>query len=212
MMGLLRTHGLTPLLLGSDAFIESLILQHNQRDPEVIRRYRLIQAFHKLGLILGLSYALFYFLIGFEVAGGLVLVTVLGMSLIWPVLLSKKSPEVVGNFFAFAISLTLLVMTPMQGGIHSPSISWLVAPPLVALLLVGGRAPIAWAALSVSSISLFAVLDQWGVEFPFRYELSLQKWVNLGGVRRIGGLCAGDRVDHRKEPSGSVPTSADHGE
>jgi signal transduction histidine kinase len=180
-MGLLRTHGIFPLLLGSDGFIESLILEHNQREPEVIRRYRLIQAFHKLGLILGLCYALFYFLIGFGLAGVILTLTVMGMGLTWPLLLHKRSPELVGNFFSFTIAAALIVMTPLQGGIYSPSICWFIAPPLVCLLIAGIRPALLWSVLSVGAITIFAVLDNRGVKFPIRYEPGMQEWINFAG-------------------------------
>lgn len=180
-MGLLRTHGIFPLLLGGDGFIESLILEHNQREPEVVRRYRLIQAFHKLGLILGLSYALFYFLIGFGLAGIILIITVLGMSLTWPLLLHRRSPELVGNFFAFTMTITMIVMTPLQGGIYSPSICWFVAPPMVCLLIAGIRPALLWSAMSIMAITVFAVLDSRGVKFPVKYDLAKQEWINLAG-------------------------------
>lgn len=180
-MGLWRTHGIFPLLLGSDAFIESLILQLDVREPEAIRRYRLIHAFHRLGLVMGLCYALFYFLIGFGLGGVILTLVVLSMVLTWPLFLHKRSPMMVGTFFSLTITTSLIVMTPLQGGIISPTICWLAAPPLVALLICGIRPAMIWAGISVLIITVFAVLDELGVKFPFHYEPNLQEWINFAG-------------------------------
>ncbi len=169
------------LFFGSASRIESLIPESVRQNPDLLRRYRLIISFHRLGVVFGLAYALFYFALGF-ISGSLIIgLTVIWMGATWPILIYKRSPQLVANYFSLLFTIALTIMSPLQGGIHSPSIPWLAASPLVCVLIAGGGPAIFWTSVSVTISVIFVLLDHVGVVFPVRYPPGAQVWIELFG-------------------------------
>lgn len=155
------------------------------RDEDDRRRYRLIMAFAKLGVLLGSAYALFYFCSGFSCGGLIVGIAVGWMGLTWPLIARAYCPAAVGNYFSFLMLSSLAAVVPTQGGVQSPALPWLAAPPLVSLLLSGRRPALKWGVASVAVLATFFLLDRLGIRLEPQYparQHDLQRFTSYSGL------------------------------
>lgn len=74
----------------------------------------------------------------------------LGFQFVPAVLRRTRSPAVAGNMILGLMLGTLLALTTISGGVHSPALLWIAGAPLVALFVTGLRAGMAWTAVSVA--------------------------------------------------------------
>jgi signal transduction histidine kinase len=149
------------------------------------RRYRLILAFAKLGVLLGSAYSLFYFLSGFIYGGLVVGATVCWMGLTWPLIAREYNPAAVGNYFSFLTLSSLAAVAPVQGGVDSPALPWLAAPPLISLVLSGRRPALKWGLAALAVLAVIFLLDRFGLRLEPQYparQRDLQKLVGYGGL------------------------------
>jgi signal transduction histidine kinase len=150
-------------------------------DPELARRARLVTRFGVLGAIFGLTYALFYLLIG-HVWGAIIIVCCSTGVATTPYLMrKKKSVEPAGNLLALTLTMGFTSLCFVEGGLHGHAIAWLVSVPLCALLLVGRKAAQRWAVVAFSAGAFVAGLDLAGVRLVPAYDLKWEPIVSAAG-------------------------------
>jgi signal transduction histidine kinase len=150
-------------------------------DPDQLRRARLIVHFGFQGAFFGAAYAIFYHLIGHSYGVRVILVCS-AIFVFTPWLLYRTGALgfcghlVVGTMAAGFTQLTLV-----EGGIHSHAVAWLASVPLCALLILGIRPAVVWAAVCFAVGTAIAVLTLGGWELEPLYDPRLRDMVDAAG-------------------------------
>jgi signal transduction histidine kinase/ActR/RegA family two-component response regulator len=89
----------------------------------------------------------------------------------------SRSVGVAANHLAFGWLAVAFGIAITRGGIVSPAIGLAIAAPMIATLLVGARAGIAWALVAITFTMCLLVLKQRGVDLPDRVPLESRAFV-----------------------------------
>jgi signal transduction histidine kinase len=137
------------------------------------RRHRLIVPFGLIGLFFSLLYGAIYYVIGFKLAAFAIAICIPPLFFI-PFLLERpNAPWLAGNIYAFLMWLAFFFIAWLEGGHLGHTLAWLVSVPFVALLLASTCSAWVWGVISISSIALFGMLDQWGIQLPPHHPPSI---------------------------------------
>lgn len=105
------------------------------------------------------------FFTGFNVVGYFVL----------PFLARTKIPLLVlGNLFTAIGATTVLVLTWFSGGMWSAIYPWIIAIPVLALLIAGKTSSIYWSVLSLTAMLSFGLLELEGIRLPVEHNDELR--------------------------------------
>jgi signal transduction histidine kinase len=86
-------------------------------------------------------------------------------------LLKTRVPLILlGNVYVFIGTLAVVVLTYFSGGVSSPIFPWLIAPSVLALLIVNRFYSFIWAGVSLICLIAFIVMAMWNVTFPVNYN------------------------------------------
>jgi signal transduction histidine kinase len=84
---------------------------------------------------------------------------------------TRLSVIVLGNIYVFMGTLAVLVLIFYSGGLKSPIFPWLIAPPVLALLIVNRFYAFIWTAVSIVCLMYFTVSTfMLGDIFPIKYN------------------------------------------
>jgi hypothetical protein len=68
----------------------------------------------------------------------------------------------------------VLVLTWFSGGMWSAIYPWIIAIPVLGLLVVGKKSAIYWSAFSFVCMVMFGLLELNGVQLPVEYDITLR--------------------------------------
>jgi signal transduction histidine kinase len=139
-------------------------------DPEIARRARMINGFGTLGSLFGLTYAVFYLLVGHSLGAIIILVCTLWVALTPSLMCWKKSVELAGHSMLTVVTLGFFGLCCIEGGLFGHAIAWLVSVPLCALLLVGQKLAGRWAVISFFAAAVVASFSLAGKTMPIEYD------------------------------------------
>lgn len=95
---------------------------------------------------------------------------VAGFGLI-PFLIRGRIPAlVIGNFYVWIGSVAVMILICYSGGLQSPIFPWLIAPPVLALLIVNRTYAFVWTGISLTCLSVLTILTNYGYTFPVKYN------------------------------------------
>jgi len=114
----------------------------------------------------GPLYALAYWLLGLETAAVEILLCCAVMLSAPPVLRLTGSVVVAREVFLCALFFNFTWLSWHLGGIVSPTVSWLITGPVVAMFLGGKRCAGVWLAMSCASATLIYLLEANGLARP----------------------------------------------
>jgi signal transduction histidine kinase len=77
------------------------------------------------------------------------------------------------NLYVFFGTLAVIILIYFSGGIKSPIFPWLIAPPVLALLIVNRTYSLLWTMGSIVALVTFTALTHNGHTFPVNYD---QNW------------------------------------
>jgi signal transduction histidine kinase len=118
-----------------------------------------------VGLSVVFSYDRGIYFTGFNVIGYFVL----------PFLLRTRLPlSIVGNLYTTVGAITVLVLTWFSGGMWSAIYPWIIAIPVLALLIDGKKPAIYWSIFSFGWMVAFGILELNGVKLPVEYDESMR--------------------------------------
>ncbi len=96
--------------------------------------------------------------------------------LILPFLLKTRIPVAwLGNTFVFFGASAIIVLTYFSGGVWSAIYPWIIAIPVLALLVVNRLSGAVWGIISFAFMLWFAALAIQGNELPMEYDNQLHK-------------------------------------
>ncbi|RAW00422.1 sensor histidine kinase [Pseudochryseolinea flava] len=154
--------------------IDWYIHPDHYEDAKVLRKARLLVKACLLTSIFSTSYVVLSVSFGYDKGIYFTLFNVIGYFIL-PFLTRTKIPLVIiTNFFTAIGSITVLVLTYFSGGMWSAIYPWIIAIPVLGLLIAGKTSAIYWTIFSVSCMWAFGVLELNGVKLPVEYDVSMR--------------------------------------
>lgn len=144
------------------------------KDSTILRRARLLVRASLLTSLFSLSYV--WLSIFFQYHRGLYFTAfnVIGYFLL-PFLVRTKVPiKILGNIYPVMGAITVLVLTWFSGGMWSAIYPWIIAIPVLALLVVGKNPAIYWGIFSFGCMVAFGLLEMNQFSFPVEYNVALR--------------------------------------
>ncbi|MBI1770306.1 MAG: HAMP domain-containing histidine kinase [Bacteroidetes bacterium] len=141
-----------------------------KQDEYLVYRYRLILNASLSTSLFSLVYLIISLLIQFEPGVYLMIFNVAGFALIPFLIKGKFSALSIGNFYVWIGSIAVMILICFSGGLQSPIFPWLIAPPVLALLIVNRVYALVWTGVSVVCVSALTLITNYGYIFPIRYN------------------------------------------
>lgn len=179
-------------MMATDRPAPGLMSQIDRIIPATLRAVpRDWQAARHLALLAGLTgasaplLAMLYHLLGFN-AAGMVVFTGATVMMVAPFTLNAGfSLASARNLFIAALYALKVWLALNLGGIGAPTVSWFILCPMIALLLGGVRAGLAWAGIVLATLFGLFIAEQGGVAmeaFPVSDPALLDLASNIGLV------------------------------
>jgi len=154
--------------------VDWFIPLHHFEDAKALRKARLVVRASLLTSLFSTSYVLLS--IVFSYNKGLVFTgfNVVGYFIL-PFLIRRGwSLSLVGNLYTTIGAITVLVLTWFSGGMWSAIYPWIIAIPVLALLVDGKTPGIYWGIFSFGWMVAFGILELNGIELPVEYNDALR--------------------------------------
>ena len=143
----------------------------NQRD---LRRARLLVSACLLTSLFSISYVLLSITFSFERGIYFTGFNVIGYFGLPFLLRTKLSLSFLGNLYTAMGATTVLALTWYSGGMWSAIYPWIIAIPVLALLIVGRTIAIFWGIFSFAAMLFFGVLELQGISLPVEYNVEFR--------------------------------------
>lgn len=140
-------------------------------DSYIFYRYKLLLNASLSTSLFSLLYLVISLIIEFQLGVYFMIFNVAGF-LMLPYLMRTRLPLVfIGNLYVFMGTLAVLVLIYYSGGIKSPIFPWLIAPPVLALLIVNRTYALIWTGVLVACLIYFTLSTYvFGNMFPIKYN------------------------------------------
>jgi signal transduction histidine kinase len=79
-----------------------------------------------------------------------------------------------GNIYTAIGATTVLALTWFSGGMWSAIYPWIIAIPVLALLIAGRTSAVYWSLLSLLCMMIFGVMELKGISLPIEYNVELR--------------------------------------
>ena len=144
----------------------------NLSDDLFATRHKLVLTASLSTALFSISYLIISIFIRFPLGTYLMIFNAVGFLSI-PFLMKWRVPLLwLANIYLFIGSLAVLVLIFFSGGMQSPILPWLIAPPALALLIVNRVYAILWTVISLCGLTVVTVLEGRGIDFPKYYDLN----------------------------------------
>jgi signal transduction histidine kinase len=144
------------------------------QDAKVLRKTRLLVRACLLTSMFSGSYVIFSSIFGFDKGVYFTAFNVFGYFVL-PFLVKIKFPlPILGNIYTAIGALTVVVLTWFSGGMWSAVYPWIIAIPVLGLLIEGKKPGIFWTIFSFGWMVAFGLLELKGVALPVEYDVSLR--------------------------------------
>ncbi|MGC4020497.1 MAG: HAMP domain-containing sensor histidine kinase [Cyclobacteriaceae bacterium] len=141
-------------------------------DEYILYRHRLILNASVSTSFFSFVYLIVSIFIEFPPGIYLMIFNVLGFALIPFLIKFGLRPIILGNLYVLIGSVAVLILICFSGGLQSPIFPWLIAPPVLALLIVNRHFAIVWTAISIACLTTLTVVTNNGFTFPTMYNTS----------------------------------------
>ncbi len=143
-------------------------------DAMVLRRARLLVRACLLTSLFSISYVILSIVFHYEKGIYFTGFNVVGYFAL-PLLVRTRFPlSITGNIFIAIGAITVLVLTWFSGGMWSAIYPWIIAIPVLALLIEGKRSAIYWTIFAFGWMVAFGALELNGFKLPVEYNESLR--------------------------------------
>ncbi|WP_020528760.1 ATP-binding protein [Flexithrix dorotheae] len=144
------------------------------QDIKELRRSRLLVRACLLTSLFSNSYIWFSVFYEFEKGVYLMISNVVGFLLL-PFFLKTRIPALyLGNVFIFIGSFAVIVLAIYSGGVFSAIYPWIIATPVLALLVVNRLSGIIWGGIAFLTMIILGIFALNGIELPIEYNQSLK--------------------------------------
>ena len=165
----------------TERLYEAFLVEEWVAVPEAARRARLIVRFGFLGLVFGMAYAAFYFLIGHYWGAGIVVACSTAFGFAPFLLRATRRLQLAGNFLTATMTLGFAALCLVEGGLRGHAVAWLASVPLCALLVSGKQSAGVWVLICflVASAAVGAEIKE--IAVPITYDMAWHPLVNSAG-------------------------------
>jgi signal transduction histidine kinase len=142
-----------------------------EADSYIFYRYKLLLNASIFTSLFSLLYLGISVLIEFQFGVYFMIFNVAGFLMLPFLMKTRLSVIVLGNIYVFMGTLAVLVLIYYSGGIKSPIFPWLIAPPVLALLIVNRFYALIWTGIAITCLIYFTVNTfMFGNTFPVKYN------------------------------------------
>jgi signal transduction histidine kinase len=152
---------------------EYFISDQHRSDAYLLYRYRLLLNASIFTSIFSLLYLVVSLIIEFPPGVYYMVFNVAGFLLLPFLMRTKTSIIMMGNLYVLIGTLAVVVLIYYSGGINSPIFPWLIAPPVLALLIVSRQYALVWTGVVLACLTVFILLTGSDHVFPVIYN---QEW------------------------------------
>jgi signal transduction histidine kinase len=146
------------------------IANFHRADAYQFSRYRLLLNASFFTSIFSLLYLIISIAIEFNEGVYLMIFNVVGF-LVLPLLMKTQVPiKVIGNLYVLVGASAVTIVIYFSGGIDSPVFPWLIAPPVLALLIVSRLYAWVWTGVAMICLITFIVGSIQDYAFPVHYN------------------------------------------
>jgi signal transduction histidine kinase len=143
-------------------------------DAKALRKARLLVRACLLTSLFSISYVGLSFVFSYDRAIYFTGFNVVGYFAL-PFLLRTRTPiSLIGNLYTAIGAITVLVLTWFSGGMWSAIYPWIIAIPVLALLIDGKNPAIYWTVFSFLWMVAFGVFELNGIKLPVEYNEELR--------------------------------------
>ncbi|HEY8937630.1 MAG TPA: HAMP domain-containing sensor histidine kinase [Cyclobacteriaceae bacterium] len=143
-------------------------------DAKLLRKARLLVRASLLTSIFSISYVGLSFVFSYNKGIYFTAFNVFGYFAL-PHLIRTKFPlSIIGNLYTAIGAITVLVLTWFSGGMSSAIYSWIIAIPVLALLIDGKTPAIYWGIFSFVWMVTFGLFELYGIKLPVEYNAALR--------------------------------------
>jgi signal transduction histidine kinase len=158
----------------ADALINWFIHPDYTLDNRVLRCARLLVSACLLTSFFSTSYVLLSVVFNYEKGLYFTGFNVVGYFML-PFLVRTRLPLLLlGNIYTAMGATTVLALTWFSGGMWSAIYPWIIAIPVLALLIAGRASAIYWSVLALICMLTFGVLELLGFSLPVEYNVELR--------------------------------------
>jgi signal transduction histidine kinase len=139
-----------------------------------LRRARLLVRACLLTSIFSISYVWLSLFFNYEKGLYLTGFNVIGYFMLPFLVRTRISLPIITNTYPVFGAITVVILTWFSGGMWSAIYPWIIAVPVLALLVVGKRPAIYWTIISFGCMMAFGVLELYDFPFPIEYNASMR--------------------------------------
>lgn len=150
--------------------VDFFIHPHYHSDAKSLRRARLFVRSCLLTSLFSNSYIWLSWLFEYEKAIYLMIFNVIGFLLLALLAKTKLSILLLGNLYVLVGAIAVIVLSYFSGGLWSAIFPWLIAIPVLALLVVNRRSGVIWGIISLIIMLWFGWLAYQAIELPVDYN------------------------------------------
>jgi signal transduction histidine kinase len=139
-------------------------------DPYLFYRHKLVLNSSILTSLFSLLYLFVSLLIEFRPGVYLMVFNVVGFLALPYLMFTRMSIRILGNIYVLTGTVAVVVVIFFSGGVHSPVFPWLIAPPVLALLITGRANSMIWTVIVLGCLGTMMFMEGSGFRFPVSYN------------------------------------------
>jgi signal transduction histidine kinase len=143
-------------------------------DAQALRKARLLVRACLLTSVFSISYVGLSFVFNYEKGIYFTGFNVIGYFALPFLLRTKLSLTLLGNIYTCLGAITVLALTWFSGGMWSAIYPWIIAIPVLALLVVGKKSALYWGIFSFIWMVAFGLFELNGTKLPVEYDETLR--------------------------------------
>jgi len=142
-------------------------------DHHLAYRYRLLLNASIGTSFFSLLYLTVSIIIGFPEGISFMIFNVTGFLMLPFLMKTRLSIIILGNVYVFIGALAIVILIYFSGGMNSPIFPWLIASPVMSLLIINRIYSLMWTGISLCCLIGFTIATNTGYVFPENYN---QDW------------------------------------
>jgi signal transduction histidine kinase len=154
--------------------LENWCVERYKDDAKALRKARLLVRACLLTSIFSNSYVILSVVFSYDKGIYFTGFNVFGYFLLPFLLRTRMSLMLLGNIYTAIGAITVLVLTWFSGGMWSAIYPWIIAIPVLGLLVVGQKSAIYWCLFAFAWMVAFGVFEIQGIKLPVEYNSDLR--------------------------------------
>jgi signal transduction histidine kinase len=143
-------------------------------DAQALRKARLLLRACLLTSLFSISYVTLSFVFSYNKGIYFTGFNVFGYFALPFLLRTKLSLTLLGNLYTCIGAITVLALTWFSGGMWSAIYPWIIAIPVLALLVVGKTSAVYWSIFSFTWMLVFGLFELSGIKLPVEYNEAMR--------------------------------------